>query len=205
MKVKTLMVVVVVVLSVTCLTAHAATLKMGPAPVVEVENVTAYPLKAGLFFSAEMKEQIFVVKTSPFDKIKYPIGQYSVELFTTNMPTVFGSVVSLGARSPAEGVDLVIEVSIVNFDANIPHPAYNPYVASVIYRIDVYDALDEKVFTQTTTGSGQTSKGMMSGFKAKQLCAESAKLAMVDAMRQVLEGLMAAEEVGDLVSTPPES
>jgi hypothetical protein len=50
--------------------------------------------------------------------------------------------------------------------------------------------------TLTTTGSGQTSKGMMSGFKAKSLAAESAARAMNDAMTQLLQGLLDAEELG---------
>ncbi len=39
------------------------------------------------------------------------------------------------------------------------------------------------------------SKGMVSGFKAQGLAAESAKIAMVDAARQVLEGLADAPKL----------
>ena len=95
-------------------------------------------------------------------------------------------------------MDLTIQPSIVKFDSVVPMPAYNPYTATVVYHIDVYDKAGEKIYAQTATGNGQTSKGMMSGFSARQICAEVAQMAMKDAVKQILEGLSEAEEIKNI-------
>lgn len=177
--------------------AHAATLKMPAAPTIELElgdGEVPFPLSVGFFVPDDVKNEIFVVKTSPFDKIKYPIGSYTVDVFATNLPQVFGEVAEVGGPE-AVGFDLVIEVDIVRFEATIPHPAYNPYTATAVYKITVRDSTGATLFGQTVTGDGQTSKGMMSGFKAKRLAAESAARAMAEAAKQALEGLADAPEL----------
>ena len=179
----------------TTLAAAAFTLKMPPPPKIALAGATPYPLTAGLFAPKEVAEFTHVVKTSPFDKMVYPIGAQVVGLFETNLPTVFKSVVKAEAAKPTPGVDLVIEPSIVKFEAVVPHPAYNPYTASVILRVNVYDREGNKIFTQTATGNGQSGKGMASGFKARTLAAEAAQAAMVDAAKQILESLLSAPEI----------
>ena len=188
-------------LTVLCLliaaAAPAATLKMPPASEITLETTAEFvphALTAGLLLSDEVRSEIYVVKTSPFDTIKYPIGGYTVDVFNRNLPQVFAEVVEVNDVK-AGGIDLVVEVAIVRFEAIIPHPASNPYTATAVYKITVRDADGEILLTQTVTGDGQTSKGMMSGFKAKQLAGESAARAMTDAARQALEALADAPEV----------
>jgi len=174
----------------------AAPLKMPDPPTIELaDGISPLPLHAVLKVSDELRNTVSVVKTSPFDKLVYPTGAWTVALFEKNLPLVFEKVEVPKPGAPPVDADLTLEISIVRFEATVPHPAYNPYTATVVYRIDVFDRSGEKIFTQTATGNGQTSKGMMSGFKAKGLAAESAKLAMVDAARQVLEGLADAPEL----------
>ncbi len=182
--------------------APAATLKLPAAPEIDLEidrgdPEVPYPLSAGLLLSNEVRSAVFVVKTSPFDRIKYPIGDYTVDLFSRNMPQVFGNVVEVDSVKAAE-VDVVIEIAIVRFEAVIPHPASNPYTATMVYKITVKDTDGETLLVQTVTGDGQTSKGMMSGFKAKQLAGESAARAMADAGRQALEALAEAPELAEI-------
>lgn len=179
--------------------ASAATLKMPPAPELALEIETAeapHPLKAGLFLSADVRSNIYVVKTSPFDKIKYPIGAYTADLFGKNLQQVVAEVADVD--QPSSSDFHVISIDIVRFEATIPHPAYNPYTATVIYKITVRDPDGETLLVQTVTGEGQTSKGMMSGFKAKQLAAESAVRAMNDAATQALEALVEAPELAEI-------
>jgi len=179
--------------------APAATLKMPAAPEIVLEGhegEAPHSLAAGLLIPSEVSSAIHVVKTSPFDRIKYPIGDYTVDLFKRNLPQVFAEVIEIDAQTGAD-VDLIIEIGIVRFEAEIPHPAYNPYTATMVYKITVRDAGSETLLVQTVTGDGQTSKGMMSGFKAKQLAAESAARAMTDAGRQALEALAEAPEVAE--------
>lgn len=185
------------------ISASAATLKMPAAPEIELEvtqGETPFPLAAGLFLPSEVRSAVYVVKTSPFDKISYPIGEYTVDVFKRNLPQVFGSVVEVGSAK-ATGVDVVVEIAIVRFEAVIPHPASNPYTATMVYKITVRGADGETLLAQTITGDGQTSKGMMSGFKAKQLAGESAARAMTEATRQALEALAEAPELADLSGT----
>lgn len=184
---------------------QAATLKMPPAPEIDLEGPAGeitHPLTAGLFVPSEVRSEIFVVKTSPFDKMKYPVGEYTVDLFERNLPQVFAEVVKVEAQTSSD-VDFVIEVAIVRFDAKIPHPAYNPYTATMVYKLTARDAAGETLFVQTVTGDGQTSKGMMSGFKAKGLAAESAARAMTDAGRQALEALAEAPELTEVEKDEP--
>lgn len=191
---------VIVVCLFVAASAHAATLKMPAAPVIELElgdGEIPYPLSVGLFVPDDVKDEIFVVKTSPFDKIKYPIGGYTVDVFSVNLPQVFDKVVEVSGPKAAD-VDLVIEVDIVRFEAKIPHPAYNPYTATAVYKITVRDSSGETLLGQTVTGDGQTSKGMMSGFKAKRLAAESAARAMAEAAKEALEALAEAPELEEV-------
>jgi hypothetical protein len=168
--------------------ASAATLKIPAASEIELETGEAkvpFHLSAGLLLPEKVRTAVHVVKTSPFDKMKYPIGEYTVDVFVRNLPQIFTEVIEVD-KTKATDVDLVVEVAIVRFEGNIPHPASNPYTATMVYKITVKDAGGETVLVQTVTGEGQTSKGMMSGFKAKQLAAESAARAMADAARQAL-------------------
>jgi hypothetical protein len=190
----------IVVCLFAAVSAHAATLKMPAAPTIELEpsdGEVPRPLSVGLFVPDDVKDEIFVVKTSPFDRIKYPIGGYTVDVFATNLPQVFSKVIEVGGPKAA-GVDLVIEVDIVRFEATIPHPAYNPYTATAVYKITVRNSSGETLLVQTVTGDGQTSKGMMSGFKAKRLAAESAARAMAEAAKQALEALADAPELAEI-------
>jgi hypothetical protein len=197
---RTKIVLLVVVVTFLASIALAATVKMPPAPTVTVEGATPHGLTVALVVSPELRDAIHVVKTSPFDKMKFATGAFTADLFRQSLPALFAGLEVVEAEPAEVTTDLVLEVSIVSFDLTIPHPAYNPYVSSVVYRIEVFDASGEKVFTQTATGSGQTSKGMMSGFKAQGLSAEAAKLAMVDAVTQILEGLAEAEELRELTA-----
>lgn len=169
----------------------SATLKMPPASeikLVETEGKIPFPLSAGIFLGDDVISQVYVVKTSPFDRIKYPIGDFTCDIFHRNLPQIFERVVELDSPTATE-VDVVVEVEIVRFEAVIPHPASNPYTASAVYKIRVKDSGGETILVQTVSGDGQTSKGMMSGFKAKQLAAESASRAMTAAAQQALEAL----------------
>lgn len=180
--------------------AGAAKVKMPPAPAVELEGVSPLPLTAGLYLPDELRNAVEEVRTSPLDKLTFPVGAFTAELFELNLPLAFQSVTPVTAKTPGEGsgVAVVVSVEIVRFEVTIPRPAYNPYTASVVYRVTVTDPDGETLFTQTASGAGQTSKGMMSGFRAQGLAAEAAKLAMADAISQVLEGLVAAEELQEL-------
>ena len=61
--------------------------------------------------------------------------------------------------------------------------------------MDVTDKNGDKIYSQTATGNAQTSKGMLSGFSARSICAEVAQMAMKDAVGQIIEGLSEAEEL----------
>jgi len=186
--------------------ALAATVEMPPAPAIELAGSTPLPLTAGLYLPDELRSAIEVVKTSPLDKLKFPVGKFTAELYERNLPLAFAKVVPVTAKVPADpsAVDVVVSVEIVRFEVGIPHPAYNPYTSTAVYKVTVTDPKGEVLFTQTATGSGQTSKGMMSGFKAQGLAAEAAKLAMVDAATQALEGLLASDELREAAPSSKE-
>jgi hypothetical protein len=177
---------------------------MPEAPELEVQGIQS-PLVVAVAvrFADDLPEEEYVVKTSPFDKMRYPIGEYSVNLLMRNVDRIFQSAAKEGSPQPGGGEAVaVLELKIENFDAVIPRPAYKPYTAEVVYRASVFDLEGNKLFTVVTTGSAQTSKGMMSGFKAKRLAAESAAQAMNDAMTQLLEGLLCSEELKALALSP---
>jgi hypothetical protein len=194
-----------VVLTLLAAPAGAANVKMPPAPAVELEGVEPLPLTAGLYLPAELRGTVEVVKTSPLDKLKFAVGEFTAELYELNLPKAFAKVVPVTAKVPSDPavVDVVVSVEILRFEVTIPHPAYNPYTSTAVYKVTVTDPAGETLFTQTATGSGQTSKGMMSGFKAQGLAAEAAKLAMADAAKQALEGLTAAEELRGMTTGTP--
>ena len=169
-------------------------LSMSPPARLDVAGLQQHPAKAGILLSKELKETVHVKQTSPFDKISYPIGEQTAQLFRQNLPLVFSRVAEVESKSAASDIDFVVEPAIVSFSSVIPMPAYNPYTAKIVYRVDVYRK-GEKIFTQTAIGDAQTSKGMMSGFAAQSIAAEVANMAMENAMKQILEGLSAAEEL----------
>lgn len=180
------------------LTGCAMPLNMAPPPKLELSDINQHPYTAGLFIPQKVKEYVYVKATSPVDKMSYPIGEQTHEFFKINIPLVFKNVVEVDAVSPDQDVDLIIEPSIVKFDSVIPFPAYNPYTATIVYHLDVYNKKGEKIFAQTATGNAQTSKGLMSGFSARSICAEVGQMAMKDAVKQIIEGLSEAEELQNL-------
>ena len=173
-------------------------LTMSPPSVLDVQGIQRHPYVAGLYIPKELKEYVYVKTTSPVDKMSYPLGEQTTLLFRKNLPLVFKDVVDVESRKPSQDVTVVVEPSIVKFDSVIPSPAYNPYTATVIYRVDVYNRTGEKIFTQTATGDAQTGKGLVSGFSARELCAEAAQKAMGNAVRQIIEGLAEAQELKKL-------
>lgn len=172
-------------------------LHMDAPPMVDLPQHQSHPFKVGLYIPHELRDLAYVLITSPFDKMAYPIGQQTATLFEENLPLVFKDVIVVDSKEPNQELDLIIEPSIVNFKAIVPHPAYNPYTATVVYRILVYDRLGETIFTQTATGEHQTSKGLLSGFSARKICAEVAHEAMKKSMKQILEGLLDSEEISN--------
>lgn len=188
-------VLVVLILAPTC---HAATLKLPAAPTLEVSGPPAHAIEVVLRVPDELASRDHVVKTSPFDRIRYPIGEYTVALLERNLGRVFTSARVVKGDAAVGDAAVVVILTIESFEAVIPNPAYKPYTADVVYRATVHNPAGEPVFAQTVTGSAQTSKGMMSGFKAKGLAAEAAARAMNDAMTKVLEGLLEAPELAVL-------
>ncbi|MFH2046677.1 MAG: hypothetical protein ABIK92_16215 [Pseudomonadota bacterium] len=180
------------------LTGCTLPLKMSPAPKLDSSGINQHPYTAGLFVPQEVKEYIFVKATSPLDKMSYPIGQQTYEIFKNNIPLVFKNVVEVDSITTDKNIDLIIKPSIVKFDPVIPNPAYNPYTATIIYHIDVYNNKGEKIFAQTATGDAQTSKGLLSGFSARSICADVAQMAMKKSIKQIIEGLSEAEEIKNL-------
>lgn len=174
---------------------QAATLKMPSAPVLDVSGAAALTTPAVLVVSDELRDTSYVVRTSPFDKIRYPVGEYTVALLERNLGRAFASWRAAPQADAIPESTLQLTLTIERFEAVIAHPAYKPYTADVVYRLTVRDPAGETVFTQTAAGSAQTSKGMLSGFGAKQLAAEAAARAMNDAMTQLLAGLLEADEL----------
>ncbi|MBU1054164.1 MAG: hypothetical protein KKC46_10080 [Proteobacteria bacterium] len=180
------------------LTGCTLPLKMNPPPKLDSSGINQHPYTAGLFVPQEVKEFIFVKATSPLDKMSYPIGQQTYEIFKNNIPLVFKNVVEVDSITTDKNIDLIIKPSIVKFDPVIPYPAYNPYTATIIYHIDVYNNEGEKIFAQTATGDTQSSKGILSGFSARSICANVAQMAMNNSVKQIIEGLSEAEEIKNL-------
>lgn len=93
-----------VTLTVLAAPAGAANVKMPPAPPIELEGATPLPLTAGLYLPDELRSAVEVVKTSPFDKLKFPVGEFTAELFELNLPVAFGTVVPVTAKVPADQI-----------------------------------------------------------------------------------------------------
>jgi hypothetical protein len=192
---RTLLTLLAVSLATCASPCFSATLKMPSASELSLEHGEPRNISVAVSHPDELTDQEYVVRTSPFDKITYPIGEYTAALFEKNLGLVFDSVETPKTRTAADHESLSATVSIESFEAVIPSPAYKPYTADVVYRVTVTDASGDTVFTATAVGSAQTSKGMMSGFKAKQLAAHAATEAMDEAMTEILESLAAAEEL----------
>jgi hypothetical protein len=187
--------IVLIVISLFVMAGCATQLEMNPPQTLNLQNMKQHPYSIGLFIPKELKEYTFSSITSPLDVLTYPLGQQTALTFQKNLPLVFKEVVEVDSLNPAQKVKLILQPSIVKFDAKIPYPAYNPYVATIVYKVDIFDRKGEKVYTQTATGEAQTSKGLLSGFVARSLLAEAAQMAMDKAMQQIVEGLAAAEDL----------
>ena len=185
-------------ISLLILTGCATSLKMNPPPRLELPGIEQYDYTAGLYVPQDVKEYVYEKSTSPVDKMAFPIGEQTNEIFKINMPMVFKNVVEVSSISSDQNTDLVIKPSIVKFESIIPYPAYNPYTSTIVYRVEVYDKKGEKIYVQTATGNGQTSKGLLSGFSARSICADVAQMGMEDAVKQIIEGLSEAEELQNI-------
>jgi hypothetical protein len=181
--------VVLILVGFTCLSALAA---KAPEPTtITLNDATKHPLAASLLVSDELR----TYGTTKENKTWMPVGEYTVSLFEKNLPAIFKSAVASNGKKPPQGIDVVIEPSIVKFEQIRPYPAYNPYRAKAVLRVDVYDRDGAKIFTQTVTGEFQTSKGFMSGFHARGLMTQVASGALDNAVKQILEGLQQAPEL----------
>ena len=176
----------------------AMPLKMDPPPTPDLSYLKPLPYTAGLYIPEELKAYRYEVATSPVDKLAYPLGEQTVMIFQQCTPKVFSKVVPVESLAASEGVDVIVKPSIVKFDAVIPHPAYNPYTATMVYQAEVFGPDGKKLFAQTATGDAQSSKGLMSGFSAREICADVAQKAMTEAAKQVMEGIADSEELAHL-------
>lgn len=171
-------------------------MEMNPPQTVNLQNVNKHPYSAGLFIPKETREYTYVKGATLYNfEFIYPIGQQTTLALRKNLPQNFKEVVEVDSLNPSQPVKVILQPSIIDFKSNVPYPAYNPYIASIMYRLDVYNRKGEKIFTQTVTGEGQTSKGLLSGMQQKSLYAEAAQMAIDKAMQQIIEGLAAAEEL----------
>jgi hypothetical protein len=168
---------------------------MDPPEKIALTHLQPHPCRAGLYIPQELQDAVHVVTTSPVDRMSYPIGDQTRQVFQINLPAVFQEVIAVDSKTPSQAVDVIIEPSIVKFEAKVPMPAYNPYEANMTYHVDVYNKSGEKIFAQTATGKAQSSKGLMSGFSARKISATVAQMAMNDAAKQIMEGLAEAEEL----------
>ena len=185
-------------ITIVVLTGCAMQLKMPSPSTLNITNINQHPYTAGLFIPQSTKEYIHEKATSPLDKMSYPLGNQTAEIFKKNMPLVFKDVVEVNSITPIQDVDLIVQPSIVKFKSVIPFPAYKPYTATIVYHIDIYNKKGEKIFAQTTTGEAQTSKGLLSGFSARSICAEVAQMAIENAVQQIIEGLSETDELKNL-------
>lgn len=185
---------ILTVIMIFILTGCAMPLKMSPPSKLYLSGIKQHPYSAGLFVPQKVKEYVYVIPMT----ISYPIGEQTYEIFKKNIPLVFKNVTEVNSMAPDQDVDFIIKPSIVKFYSIIPYPAYNPYTATIVYHIDVYNKKGEKIFAQTATGNAQTSKGLLSGFLARSICADVAQMAMNDSVKQIIEGLSEAEEFENL-------
>lgn len=176
----------------------AIPLKMSPPQKLEISDIDQHPYTAGLVVPEDLKTYVYEKATSPVDKMAYPLGDQTHQLFKKNIPLVFDRMVEVESVSTGQAVDLFVQPSIVKFESVIPMPAYNPYTATIVYHVDVYNRAGEKIYAQTSTGNGQTSKGYVSGFSAREICADVAQMAMNDAVKQIIEGLADSEDIANL-------
>jgi hypothetical protein len=147
----------------------------------------------------ETKEYVYKVGVTLFNnELNYPLGHQTALALQANLPKIFKGVVEVDSLTPSQPVTVVLQPSIVDFKSNIPFPAYNPYTASIVYRIDVYNCKGEKIFSQTVTGDAQTSRGLVSGFMQNTIYAEAAQMAIDKAMQQIIEGLAYADELREV-------
>ena len=63
------------------LSGCAMPLKMPPPPVLTLSGIHQHPYTVGLFVPREVKEYVYVKPTSPVDKMSYPIGNQTEEIF----------------------------------------------------------------------------------------------------------------------------
>ena len=165
-----------IAMALTVVGGCALPLKMDPPSAPDLSQLKPFHRTAALCITQELRNYEYIISTSPVDKMVYPIGDQTMQLFQACSTELFDKVVTIDSMTPSEQIDLILKPTIVKFDAKIPMPAYNPYTAEMIYQMEVFNSAGEKLFTQTAAGSGQTSKGMMSGFSARSICAQVAQM-----------------------------
>jgi hypothetical protein len=196
MKKKFPIICTVVMLAITI--GCAMPLKMDPPPAPDLSYLKPLPYTAGLYIPQELKAYQYELATSPVDKMVYPLGDQTAQIFEQCTPKVFSKVVPVESMTAAKGVDVIVKPSIVKFNAVVPMPAYNPYTATMVYQAEVFTPDGKKIFSETATGDAQSSKGLMSGFSARHICADVAQKAMTKAAKQIMEGIADAEELAHL-------
>jgi hypothetical protein len=178
------------------LTGCTIPLKMSPPSTLNIANINQLPYTAGLFIEQSVKEYVYLYPTG-FEKYSYPIGNQTAEIFKKNMPLVFKDVVEANSITPSQDVDLIVKPSIVKFET-VMGSTYNPYIATIVYHIDIYNKKGEKIFAQTAVGEAKTGKGLLSNFLVWSLCTEVAQMAMDNAVQKIIEGLSETDELKNL-------
>lgn len=189
---------ILLVLTFLVLVSCTQQLKTTKVTAVNTKDIIKHPYSAGLFLTKELKDYVYELQTSPFDKIAYPLGKQTCDNFTKNLPLVFDKIILVDSLEPNENISVIIKPSILDFNLGIPIPAYNPHTAKIKYNIDVYNNKGEKIFNYEVTGSAQSGKGLMSGFHTKKICSEVTQMALKDGIKQIIEELSDTEELDNL-------
>nr|WP_320190217.1 hypothetical protein [uncultured Desulfobacter sp.] len=175
--------------------ACTQTVKMPESQVSNITLTQRHHLTAALYASAELKKNTDQ-QTSPLDTLSFPVGPQMIGMLQKNLPQIFDQVMMTDQKKLPPEADILIVPEILSFENHIPFPAYNPHTCKIVSKITCYDKGDNIIFTQTTTGNSQTGGNLFSGFKSQQLAAEAVHLALEDTVKQALEGLSEADELG---------
>lgn len=173
----------------------AATLEMPAPPAIVIEEGTPVPLRAVLLVSDELRQTAHTVRVDAFGKLAFPTGRWTVALFAMNLCGLFDSVLVVEEGAPMPAFDALIRLEIVRFDARLPDPAEDAIGVTVEYRVEIADPGGARLLSLSAVGEGRAARGAGPAAQARAQAAEAASVAMVEAARKILVGLLAAEEL----------
>lgn len=184
-----------------------ASLLSGCAQTVEVKSdfpdplVETLPLKVGMRYSQEFLEYQYAEDLPDDVTWSFSIGESNRKLFDKIFTTLMQRAVEVGDGESLEGLDAVIEPSVVALEFSLPRQSRSDqYAVWIRYLLRVSDTDGELITELPISAYGQSDSKLLNGDDSMR---QAAIRAMRDAAVSIIVGFPQDEKIRQALLEPP--